>query len=171
MKANTFGVPLPVPARAARPRQAGQGCGATDLSHLRRRQTDDQPGFHRHQHAPAAQPFATPPTTESPREVDGQGGGDDRAGCPVTEDALLTALKNKYRDHTLPKGQTLRRIQCYQDYAIAGRLTPGFDSDVQTFTFSAGTWRSFNGGSGGYCDGVPAAVKRYFRAHDYPGCV
>jgi hypothetical protein len=120
---------------------------------------------------PAAQPFATPPTTESPREVDGQGGGDDRAGCPVTEDALLTALKNKYRDHTLPKGQTLRRIRCYQDYAIAGRFTPGFDSDVQTFTFSAGTWRSFNGGSGGYCDGVPAAVKRYFRAHDYPGCV
>jgi hypothetical protein len=121
--------------------------------------------------APAPTASASPaaePTTDASGGTGGQGTGDNRAGCPVTEDALMTALKAKY--HTLPKGQTLRRIQCHQDYAIASRVTPGFDSDVQTFRYSAGTWRSFTGGSAGYCDGVPAAVKKYFRAHGYQGC-
>jgi len=126
--------------------------------------------------APAPTPTSTQsavatPTTPSGNQPVRESTGATRApNCPVTAATLLTALQKKYPGHALPKGQTLRNVQCYQDYAIGGRFTPGFDRDIQTFKYSSGSWKSFTGGSGGYCEGVPAGVRSHFRSVGYPGC-
>ena len=92
----------------------------------------------------------------------------ESAGCPVTAETLLAVLKDKYQN--LPEGHGLRRVECFQDYAIAVRFAASSDSEVATFHYASGSWQYFTGGSGGYCEGVPANVKKHFRGTSYPGC-
>ncbi|GIE91976.1 hypothetical protein [Actinoplanes regularis] len=89
------------------------------------------------------------------------------AGCPVSADTLLKVVTDKYG--RIP-GLELRDVQCYQDYAIAGRFAARSDSEVATFHYVSGSWRYFTGGSGGYCEGVPENVKKHFRTMGYGGC-
>lgn len=120
---------------------------------------------------PPAGPAAAAATTAStpPRDQPAQPTAETKsAGCPVTVDTLLGVLKAKYGK--LPAGQQLRGVQCYQDYAIVTRSAAQSDSEVETFHYVSGSWQYFVGGSAGYCEGVPAEVKKHFRGAGYPGC-
>jgi hypothetical protein len=90
-------------------------------------------------------------------------------GCPVTEARLMAAWKEKV-SATPRKGMTLTRIRCHDGYAITVNTVPRFDTEIEVFRYTSGSWRYFTGGSGGYCEGVPADVTKRFRGMGYPGC-
>ncbi|MEV6631615.1 hypothetical protein AB0M54_12775 [Actinoplanes sp. NPDC051470] len=126
----------------------------------------------------AAQPVGTPPAastssatvTPSPTAPGGKPGGRAAAAnCPVTATTLLAAIK---KEHPGWGASELSKIRCYQDYAMSTRRAadPNADTEVETFRYTGGEWHMFVGGSGGYCEGVPADVKKHFRGDGYPGC-
>jgi hypothetical protein len=114
--------------------------------------------------APAAEP--TGQSGQGGKKTDPEG---DSANCPVTAGTLRAALK---KEHPSWGEQELTGITCYQDYAISTRraAASGADTEVETFRYTGGAWQTFTGGSGGYCDGVPEDVTKYFRAHGRAGC-
>jgi len=89
--------------------------------------------------------------------------------CPVSEATLLAALQNQ-TGH-LPKGLSLSHIGCFKGYAIATTAQPAADSEVQVYRYASGSWHYLTGGSADFCNGVPAAVRKHFRSHGYPGCL
>ena len=116
--------------------------------------------------APPADPTPTAKAGGSTKKPQDKGAS---ANCPVTAGTLRAAIK---KEHPSWGEQELTAITCYQDYAISTRraATSGADTEVETFRYTGGAWQTFTGGSGGYCDGVPEDVSKYFRAHGRAGC-
>ncbi|WP_433726005.1 hypothetical protein ACQP2Y_08140 [Actinoplanes sp. CA-051413] len=119
--------------------------------------------------APAVSATETAPATQKPTDKAGEEGKGGSASCPVTTATLLAAIKKEHPDWGK---QELTDITCHKDYAISTRraVDPQGDTEVETFRYTDGAWRTFVGGSDGYCKGVPEDVTKYFRAHGREGC-
>lgn len=99
----------------------------------------------------AASPVPSPNTSSAASKPDD--------GCPATEASLLKATGSKNA-----AAAKLTRIVCHDGWAIAGYGVPGYDSEVRTYQYEAGTWHYFIGGSGGHC----AAFRRTSRSPSSP---
>ncbi len=110
--------------------------------------------------APTTPPTTTPPSRPGKTSA-------PAAGCPVSTDTLQKVLDDKYGGDS---DYALLKVKCYENYAIADRIAVHYDSEVVTFHYASGSWHYFTGGSGGYCEGVPANVKKHFRSVGYGGC-
>ncbi len=86
------------------------------------------------------------------------------AGCPVTADTLMAALRTSGSDiyQRAARPAALKDVSCYQQFAIAETVPSGqTDSTRIVFHYdgAARSWRPVNLGSAGACTGyVPTDI-------------
>lgn len=95
----------------------------------------------------------------------------EQASCPATEADLKGAVKEKL-DNGVSATSTFKRIECYQDYAIA-TVAGTAESDEQdaVFKVTSGEWAIISAGTAQICgDAVPADVVKRFQDARYGAC-
>jgi hypothetical protein len=94
-----------------------------------------------------------------------------QASCPASEADLKGAVKEKL-DNGVSPASTFKRIECYQDHAIATVAgTSESDEQYAVFTATSGEWAIVAAGTAQLCgDVVPADVVKRFQDARYGAC-
>jgi hypothetical protein len=115
-------------------------------------------------------PTSSAPTSSAPASSAPATSSDQ--GCPVTQPALLAALRTNddvYSRLGRPTESEFGDVVCYEGFASVSFSPVNGQSSQMLFGFDAGshTWRYLNIGSSNYCAGfMPADVANHF-----PGCL
>jgi hypothetical protein len=115
--------------------------------------------------APTATAPAPAPATSAPAPGNA---GSAPESCP--DSATLIAARERETGRKMPKGTVVDHIECHAGFAISTVDTKLADREVEVFKYESGAWKSFTGGTGDYCKGLPADVMKHFRGKNYPGC-